>query len=64
MHENTFSTDRAKIVSAARRDAKAWVKHYRTKIVETEASLKGFRNALADREAAVARLATAEAAPA
>lgn len=56
MYENTFSTDKEKVIGWAKRNAKLGVKHYRERISETEEKLARFRGLLADEESHVAKL--------
>ena len=56
MYENTFSTDKAKIVAIAKRNAACDVKMLKKRIVEEEERMDELRRSLASDEAALAKL--------
>ncbi len=56
MYENTFSTDKAKIVAIAKRNAACGVKMLKERIVEEEKRMDELRRSLASDEADLAKL--------
>lgn len=56
IYENTFSTDKAKVVARAKRNARLGVKNMRERVAETEQELAKQRARLAQEEADVVKL--------
>lgn len=56
MYENRFSTDRAKVVSWAKKDARIGIEHFERRIGEAEDSLASLKSALAQERENLASL--------